>query len=85
MKFIVEGNQFTCLMAERGEELNEADHLVGTWEHDAFDSGAIGFRESGGEHCQYDNVLVTTIGFEPSAVRPEHNLLTAWGNIKKTY
>ena len=36
-------------MAERGEELDEAKHLVGTWEHDAFASGAIGFRESGSD------------------------------------
>ena len=88
MKFIAEGSQFPCLMAERGEELDEAKHLVGTWEHDAFASGAIGFRESGSEHCRYDNVLVTTIGFDgvkPTAVRPAHNLLIAWGNIKKAY
>ena len=85
MKFIVEGSKFTCLMGERGEELNEVDHLVGTWKHDAFDSGAIGFRESGGEHCQYDNVLVTTIGFEPFAVGPEDNLSTTWGDVKKIY
>ena len=83
MKFIVEGEQFTCLMAERGEELNEEDHLVGTWKHDAFDSGAIGFRHSGGEHAQYDNILVTTIGYT-TAVSPEGNLSTTWGRIKKS-
>jgi len=84
MKFIVQGNKMTCLMAERDEELDPVKHLVGTWEHDAFASGAIGFRESGGEHSQYDNVLVTTIGYT-EAVRPEHSLLTAWGNIRKAY
>jgi hypothetical protein len=72
-------------MAERGKELDPVKHLVGTWENNLYKKGAIGFRESGGEHSQYDNVLVTTIGFEPSAVRPDHDLLTAWGNIKKTY
>ncbi len=85
MKFIVEGNQFTCLMAELGEELNEAEHLVGTWENDAFAGGAIGFRHSGGEHAQYDNILVTAIGFEPSAVTPGHKLSTTWGSIKRAY
>jgi hypothetical protein len=81
MKFIVEGDTFTYLMAELGEELNEAEHLVGTWEHDAFDSGAIGFRHSGAEHAQYDNVLVTTIGYT-KAVTPEGNLSTTWGSVK---
>jgi len=84
MKFIVEDNQFTCLMAELGEELDEKNHLVGTWEHDAFDSGAIGFRHSGGEHAQYDNILVTTIGFT-EAVTPEEGLSTTWGNIKRAH
>ena len=81
MKFIVEGNKMTCLMAERGEEFDEAKHLVGTWENDLYKSGAIGFRESGGEHSQYDNVLVTTIGYT-EAVSPEGHLSTTWGSIK---
>ena len=79
IKFIVEGTKFTCLMAERGVELNEAEHLVGVWENNAFADriGAIGFAGD----SQYDNVLVTTIGYvEP--VSPEGHLLTAWGKIK---
>ena len=84
MKFIVEGNKTTCLMAILGEEFDEAKHLVGTWENDLYASGAIGFRESGGEHSQYDNILVTTIGYT-EAVSPEGHLSTTWGNIKKTY
>jgi len=85
MKFIVEGSLTTCLMGELGEELNEAEHLVGTWENDAFVSGAIGFRHSGGEHAQYDNILVNTIGFVPSAVTPGHKLSTTWGSIKRAH
>ena len=80
IKFIVEGKKFTCLMAELGEELNEKDHLVGVWENNAFADriGSIGFA---GERAQYDNVLVTTIGYvEP--VSPEGHLLAAWGKIK---
>ncbi len=79
IKFIVEGKKFTCLMAERGAELNEKEHLVGIWENNAFvdKKGAIGFA---GEHSQYDNALVTTIGYvEP--VSPEGHLST-WGKIK---
>ena len=84
MKFIVEGNKMTCLMAERDKELDPVNHLVGVWEHDAFASGAIGFRESGGEHSQYDNVLVTTIGYT-EAVSPEGHLSTTWGKIRSGY
>ena len=62
MKFIVKGPTSTYLMAKRGKEFNEADHLVGTWEHKAFKKGAIGFRESGKKHSRYDNALVTTVG-----------------------
>ena len=81
MKFIVEGPTFTCLMAKRGEEFDEAKHLVGTWKHRAFKKGAIGFRESGQEHSRYDNVLVTTIGYT-MAVSPVDHLTTTWGKIK---
>ena len=81
MKFIVEGRKFTCLMAKRGEEFDEAKHLVGTWEHKAFKKGAIGFRESGTEHSRYDNALVTTIGYT-MGVSPVAHLTTKWGKIK---
>ena len=80
IKFIVEGKKFTCLMAELGEELNETDHLVGVWENNAFADriGSIGFA---GERAQFDNALVTTIGYvEP--VSPGGRLLTVWGKIK---
>ena len=84
MKFIVEGSKFTCLMAERDEELDEVKHLVGVWENAEYKKGAIGFRESGGEHSQYDNVLVTTIGYA-LPVSPEGHLSTTWGKIKSRY
>ena len=41
---------------ERGDELG----LDCTWEDDTHSVGSIGFRAGGGEHCLYDNVLVTT-------------------------
>jgi hypothetical protein len=83
VKFIVEDNQTTYLMAELGEELNETDHLMGRWENDTYDSGAIGFRHWGNEHGQYDNILVTTIGYT-QPVSPEGNLSTTWGEVKKS-
>ena len=84
VKFIVEGNKTTCLMAELGEELSEAKHLVATWENDTYASGAIGFRHWGTEQGQYDNILVTTIGYM-QPVSPESNLSTTWGKIKKSH
>ena len=84
VKFIVEGDQTTCLMAELGEELSEAKHSLGTWENDTFDSGAIGFRHWAAEHGLYDNILVTTVGYT-HAVTPEDRLSTAWGKIKKSH
>ena len=72
-------------MAKLGAELNETNHLVGSWENDAFASGSIGFRHWGSEHGQYDNILVTTIGFEPTAVTPGHKLSTTWGSIREAH
>jgi len=79
VKFTVEGGLTTCMMGPLGEEML----LMGTWENDTFASGAIGFRHWASEHGMYDNILVTTIGFEPSAVKPGHSLLDTWGSIKK--
>ena len=79
VKFIVEGNQTTCMMGVLGEEML----LMGTWENDTFASGAIGFRHWAAEQGHYDNILVTTIGFEPTAVTPEHSLSATWGSIKE--
>ena len=74
---IAEGGSFECYYNRRGEELKKAF----TWEDETFAEGAIGFRELGGEHCMYDNVLVTTIGYS-SAVNPENSLSTTWGKLK---
>ena len=81
VKFVVEGNNFSLYAAERGEELQ----LANSWQNDAYSEGAVGFWTCCGENNQYDNVLVTTIGFEPSAVGPEHSLLSTWGGIRKAY
>jgi len=77
MKIIAKGGGFDCYYNQRGEEeLKFAFH----WENDIIESGAIGFRELGGEHCMYDNVLVTTIGH--TAISPRDSLPTTWGAIK---
>jgi len=79
MKLVAEGGNFNCYYNQRGKELK----LAFTWEDGNFKSGAIGFRELAGEHCMYDNVLVTTIGYTGSAVNPEDSLPITWGKLKK--
>ena len=76
IKIIAKGGRFDCYYNQRGEELQFAF----TWEDDTIESGAVGFRELGGEHCMYDNVFVTTIGY--SAVNPKDSLSTTWGKLK---
>ena len=78
MKIIAEGGTFSCYYNKRGEELKFAFK----WEDETFQSGAIGFRELGGEHCMYDNVFVTTIGYS-AAVNPKDALSIAWGKLKE--
>ena len=79
VKIVVEGNRFDYYYNQRGKELK----LAFTWEDDTFKKGAIGFREGGGEHCLYDNLVVTTIG--GAAVDPHKSLPTSWGQIKNGY
>ena len=81
VKFVVEGANFMLYAGERGAELE----LASSWQNDAYSEGAVGFWTCCNENTQYDNVLITTIGFEPSAVRPDRNLLDTWGNIRKAY
>jgi len=77
VKFVVEDDNFTLYIAEQGEELE----LANSWQNDSYKSGAIGFWTCCGEHIQYDNVLVTTVGYMQS-VSPEGNLSTTWGSMK---
>jgi hypothetical protein len=78
MKIIAEGGNFKCYYSQRGKELK----LAFTWDDNNFKSGSIGFRELAGEHCMYDNVLVTTIGYS-AAVNPKDALSITWGNLKE--
>ena len=78
MKLIAEGGSFSCYYNKQGEELKFAF----TWQDETFQSGSIGFRELAGEHCMYDNVLVTTIGYSAS-VSPKDALPITWGKLKE--
>jgi len=79
VKIVVEGSRFDYHHGQRGKE----PKLAFTWEDDTYKEGAIGFREGGGEHCLYDNLVVTTIG--GAAIAPYKSLPTIWGKIKNGY
>ena len=77
IKLVAEGNRYELHLAEQGKELK----LACKWEDKTHKRGSIGFREGGGEHCKYDNILVTTVGHN-FAVNPHNSLPTVWGRIK---
>ena len=77
IKLVAEGNRYELHLAEQGKELK----LACKWEDKTHKRGSIGFREGGGEHCKYDNILVTTVGHN-FAVNPHNNLPTVWSRIK---
>jgi len=80
-KLIAKGYHFELYMDKSDKELK----LAGTWDdkNETFDSGAIGFWEDGGEHGQYDNVLVTDL--MGAAVDYKDSLPTTWGVVKDRY
>ena len=49
----------------------------------AFSMGKIGFRMSGAEHAQYDNIFVVTPGGEATPVEPKGKIAVTWGNLKR--
>ena len=77
IKLVAEGNRYELHLAEQGKELK----LACKWEDKTHKRGSIGFREGAGEHCLYDNILVTTVGHN-FAVNPHNNLPTVWSRIK---
>ena len=80
IKLVAEGNRYELHLGKQGEELK----LACKWTDKTHKRGSIGFREGNGEHCLYDNILVTTVGHS-FAVNPHNSLSTMWGNIKSSY
>jgi len=78
-KIVTEGGRYELYLGEQGGELE----LACTWEDSTHSEGGVGFRAGGGEHCLYDNVLVTTIGHTPAAINPENALPITWGNSRR--
>lgn len=77
VKIVAEGNRYELYLAERGKNLE----LSCTWKDDTIKKGSIGFRAGGGEHCLYDNVIVTTVGHS-FPVNPKDALAVKWGELK---
>ena len=84
IKIVAEGNRYELHLGKQDEELK----LACTWEDKTHNEGGIGFREDNGEHCLYDNVVVTNIGHSfdnATPVNKNDKLPTMWGNIKRSY
>ena len=80
IKIVAEGERYELYLGEQGKELG----LSCTWKDNTHGEGGVGFRAGGGEHCLYDNVLVTTVGHS-FAVNPHNSLPTVWGAVKNRY
>lgn len=80
-KFEVRGFSFKAYMGDVGTDNLS---LVSEWTdaEEAFNKGKIGFRLSGAEHAQFDNVVVATPGTNILAVYPQNKLPLTWGMLK---
>jgi len=83
VKFEVRGATFKSYLGDVGAEYDQLT-LVGEWtdSQKSFTEGKIGFRQSGTEYAQYDNVMVVTAGYN-FAVEPGGKLAVSWGGIKE--
>jgi len=79
--FAVQGFNFKVSVIEKAKQGQEEMQLIGDWtdEGSNFATGAIGFRSSGAEHMQFDNIVMST---EPTAVEHVGKLSTTWARIK---
>jgi len=88
-RFIVKGFNFKVFVVEKAKG-GKADMIqLGDWTDDKkggtgnFASGAIGFRSSGGEAMQFDNIVVADrLEDITTPVEPRGKLATVWGTIK---
>lgn len=77
VKIVAKGNIYELYLGEQGKNLK----LSCKWKDDTTNEGSIGFRAGGGEHCLYDNVIVTTVGHS-FPVDPKDALAVTWGELK---
>jgi len=83
IRFEVRGIDFKLFLGDVDADYDELT-LIGEWtdSQSAFTSGKIGFRMSGTEHAQYDNVSVRTPGYG-LAVGSRGKLAITWGEVKE--
>jgi len=77
------GSNFKAYIGPVGGDSDELS-FVSEWtdSEGAFSTGKIGFRMSGAEHAQYDNITVVTPGGNPAPVEPKGKIAVTWGNLK---
>lgn len=78
------GHNFKAFIGPVGGNVGELS-FVSEWtdSQKAFSTGKIGFRMSGAEHAQYDNISVVTPGANPTPVEPQGKIAVTWGNLKR--
>lgn len=78
------GSNFKAYIGPVGGDVDELS-FVSEWtdSQNAFSSGKIGFRMSGSEQAQYDNIFVGTPGEIPTPVEPQGKIAVTWGNLKR--
>ena len=83
VKFEVKGDTFKTWVVELEKLGKEQMVQIGEWtdKSKSYNKGAIGFRASGGEVMEYDNIKVTSIGFK-LAVDLGDKLTTTWSKVK---
>lgn len=76
--------KFKVYLGDVGVEDDELT-LVSEWTdaQKSFEKGKIGIRMSGGERAQYDNIVVSSAGFDIFSVEPNGKLTLTWGNLKR--
>ncbi len=78
------GSNFKAYIGPVGGDVDDLS-FVSEWtdSQGAFSSGKIGFRMSGAEHAQYDNIFVVTPGGTATPVEPQDKIAVTWGNLKR--
>lgn len=88
-RFILQGFNFKVFVIEKENHGKGEMRQIGDWTDTKkggsgnFATGAIGFRSSGGEKMQFDNVIIAeTLTDISVAVEPKGKLASAWGSLK---
>jgi len=88
-RFIVTGADFEVYVVPKADEGVADMALLGSWTDDKnggdpfYNEGAIGFRSSGSEDMQFDNVIIAdSLADITTTVDPRGKLASTWGALK---